>query len=339
MALANAQGCHDVAFTPDAMALWAACGAGVQRYSLESGDITSELGDRPVEAIALHPKGEILASVAANLGPDPEISKRIVLWQLSAALPSQVGVLEMGASITDLAFTADGRYLVAQAPTEAQSTRPGQVAIWDWQRGHAVHRHALLGSAPIAMNPDGTILAGGFRDGLMLERDGTAIEHGILIRQQGGADAVAFGPTGEELVWAGKPPTFPTPVVRLWRVTSLSPKAPPADDRVEADYQTIDLPESDTTGDPVALAREHYGLREFNTSSEEAVTLRMLPDGNIEVTLRLDGLKDDSVRAIRYRLHFTPAAQGRWQLGEVGRQQRCWRGGIDPDEWTTQLCP
>lgn len=339
LALAGGQGCHDAAFTSDATALWAACGVGVQRYSLEDGDVTSSLGDRPVEAIALHPEGEILASVAANVGPDPEASQRLVLWGLSEQGASQLNVLEVGASVTDLAFTADGRHLIAQGQGDGQSESPGQVTVWDWQRAAIVHRHGLLDSAPIAISSDGTILAGGFRDGLMLALDGTPLEHGILIRQQGGADALAFGPSGEALVWAGKPPTFPSPVVRLWRATSPPLEAAPSGQRVDADYQLIELPEVDATGDLVAFAREHYGVREPNDITEEAVTLRMLPDGNSEVTLFLDGLKDDSVRALRFRLHFTPAGEGRWQLGEVGRQQRCWRGDTDPDEWNKGLCP
>ncbi|GHE20743.1 hypothetical protein GCM10017767_12640 [Halomonas urumqiensis] len=336
LALAEGQGCHDAAFTPDATALWASCGAGVQRYSLANGEMTSDLGDRPVEAIALHPEGEILASVAANVGPDPEVSQRIVLWGLSRQGANQIGVLEVGASVTDLAFTPDGRHLVAQGQGDEQRQTPRQVTVWDWQRAVIVHRHALLDSTPVAMSPDGTILAGGFRDGLLLALDGTPLEHGILIRQQGGADALAFGPSGEEVVWAGKPPTFPTAVVRLWR-TKTANQAP--GQTGESDYQVIELPEAGTTDDPVALARELYGLREPNALIEETVTLRRLSGGDSVVTLRLDGLKDDSVRAIRYRLHFTPADEGRWRLDEVGRQQRCRRGGIDPDEWITQLCP
>lgn len=339
LALAEGQGCHDAAFTPDATALWAACGLGVQRYSLADGDVTSALGDRPVEAIALHPEGEVLASVAANVGPDPEVSQRIVLWGLAGQEASQMGVLEVGASVMDLAFTADGRHLIAQGQGGGQSESPGQVTVWDWQRAAIVHRHALLDSTPIAISSDATTLAGGFRDGLVLALDGTPLEHGILIRQQGGADALAFGPSGEALVWAGQPPTFPTPVVRLWRAASPPQEAAPSGQRVSADYQILELPEVDATADPVALARAHYGVRELNDITEETVTLRMLPDGNSEVTLRLDGLKDDSVRALRYQLHFTPAGEGRWRLGEVGRQQRCWRGGTDLDEWVKGLCP
>lgn len=335
LALAEGQGCHDVAFTPDGTALWAACGAGVQRYSLENGEITSDLGDRPVEAIALHPEGELLASVAANVGPDPEVSQRIVLWGLSGQRASQMGILEAGASVTGLAFTPDGRHLIVQGQGDVQRQTPGEVTVWDWQRAVIVHRHALLDSAPIAISPDGMILAGGFRDGLILALDGTPLEHGILVRQQGGADALAFGPTGEELVWAGKPPTFPTPVVRLWRTTTN--QAP--GEAAESDYQVIELPGVGATDDPAALAREHFGVRELNDITKETTTLRMLPDGNSEVTLRLDGLRDDAVRALRFRLHFIPTGEGRWQLDKVERQQRCSRGGADPNEWVKALCP
>lgn len=339
LALAEGRGCHAAVFTPDATALWAACGAGVQRYSMESGEMTSELGDRPVEAIALHPVGEILASVAANVGPDPEVSQRIVLWGLSGQGASQIGVLEAGASVTDLTFTPDGRHLIVQSLGNVQRQTPGEVTVWDWQRAAIVHRHELMDTAPIAISPNGTILAGGFREGLMLALDGTPLEHGILIRQQGGADALAFGPTGEELVWVGKPPTFPTPVVRLWRVTSPPLEEVSSGERINTDYQVLELPEVDATDDPIALARKHFGVREINGITAETVTLQMLPDGNSEVTLRLDGLRDDSVRSLRFQLHFTPADEGRWLLDKVGRQQRCWRGDANPDEWIKGLCP
>jgi hypothetical protein len=207
--------------------------------------------------------------------------------------------------------------------------------VWDWQRGASLYRHAASASTPIAMSPDGDLLAGGFRDGLLIALDGTPIEHGILIRQQGGADALAFGPSGDLLAWAGKPPTFPTPLVRLWQASS-SRQAPGGE--AENGYQVIESPRLEATDDPVALAREHYALQEVNPITEETVTQKMLPNGDLRVTLTLDGLRDDSVRALRFRLQFMPTSGGRWQLGEVARQQQCQRGPA-AKEWTSQLCP
>lgn len=123
---------------------------GVQRYSLENGDVTSNLGERPVEAIALHPDGQILVSVAAALGPDPEVSQSIVLWQLSGEAPSQIGILDAGTNVDGLGFTPDGRHLVSQARAETHGEGSGQVMVWDWQRGASLYRHAASSSTPIA---------------------------------------------------------------------------------------------------------------------------------------------------------------------------------------------
>ncbi len=334
LSLAAEGGCHDVAFTPGGGALWAACGGDVQRYSPVDGSITARLGEQPIEAIALHPDGETLASVAANLGPDPAVSTRVNLWHLGGESPGHIGTLTADATLDSLVFSSDGRHLLSRAHG-AQEGAPTQLLVWEWQRGNLAYRHELLGSGAFAIGPDGQTLAGSFRDALLMALDGTPIEHGILIRQQGGADALAFSTSGDRLAWAGKPPTFPAPLVRVWQAEP----APAGGGELPAnDYQLIELPEVEATDDPVALARKHYGLREFNPVTVETVTLRMRQSGNILVTLSLEGLKDDSVRAMSYRLLFNPASEGRWQLVEVGRQQQCWRGPTEPDEWTTELC-
>lgn len=132
-------------------------------------------------------------------------------------------------------------------------------------------------------------------------------------------------------------------IIRLCLLTALSfsGQAASAVDWSAAtgpDYHILELPDQTTTRDPVALARRHYGLQELNPVTTEHIQQRMLDTGAVQVTLTLNNLKDDSIRAMRYRLSFQPRQAEDWELVRVERKQQCWRGPTERDQWTSRLC-
>ncbi|MCE9665409.1 hypothetical protein LY622_18455 [Halomonas sp. M5N1S17] len=259
----------------------------------------------PVTGLAFSPDGGSLVSASWNPGVAADASLK--LWDLATGklLQDLAGDQEC----REVAFSADGASVWAACGADVQR--------YALETGHVAERAESF-PAELQHGPDAETAA----DALPMPR-------------QGPAHALALSKDGIRLAWAGKPPTFPAALVRLWQAEA----SPAGGGTLPAnDYQLIELPEVEATEDPVALARRHYGMREFNPVTVETVTQRMRQDGDILVTLSLDGLKDDSVRAMRYRLIFNPASKGRWQLGEVGRQQQCRRGPTEPDAWTTALC-
>lgn len=214
----------------------------------------------------------------------------------------------------------------------------GEVVIWDWREQTPRYQHEHLGESAVRLSPDG-LLAGEFPEGILIDMAGNPVDNSILIRQQGGASAIALSPDGQTLAWAGQPPTFPTPIVRLWRAGGAKKPTHASADDSRDQYVPVDLPGDRTTRDIEAFTQEHFGLTERLGMEEETLTLNMPDTNRAEAVLTLTGLADDSIRAIRYRLEFVLQEDGlTWELVWAGRQQQCWRGPTARDEWTTELC-
>jgi hypothetical protein len=56
------------------------------------------------------------------------------------------------------------------------------------------------------------------------------------------------------------------------------------------------------------------------------------------VTVIRDGLLDDAVRTERWDIDLEHTAAGAWQIRQVGKSWRCWRGASNAG-FTTQACP
>jgi hypothetical protein len=85
------------------------------------------------------------------------------------------------------------------------------------------------------------------------------------------------------------------------------------------------------TRSPSRIALEYLGLEGVDARRITTVARRMPPsiEGPIRaviVTVTEDGLVDDSVRAIRYRLLLAPGPNGTWSLQSATAAQRCWPG-------------
>ncbi len=257
----------------------------------------------PVTGLAFSPDGEMLASTSWNPGVAADASLK--LWDMNSGELFQA--LAGGQGCREVAFAADG------------------ASVWA-ACGSDVQRY-MLGTGRIAER------AKRFPAELQHEPEAKAASDALPMPRQGPDHALALSADGRQLAWAGKPMTFPFALVRLWQAGEGASTV-----KLLEDYLSLDVPEVSDTRDPVAQARELYGLKEFNPVTSETVSQRMLDSGNIEIDLMLDNLKDDSVRALLYRLHFTAQSDGRWNLTQVGRQQQCWRGPTEPDEWTVRLC-
>ncbi len=335
--LAGEQGCRDIAFTPNSEQIWAACGRNVQLWSLQDGTQTQTVGEKPAQVVALTPDAATLATVDANFTGN-ENSRQVKLWDITANSPQLKGTLSSTDVIEAAQFSNDGETLITQNFAVQDATGSlGQVEVWDWQRRLSRYSHPYSGDFPASLSSDGTLLAGEFfKAGILIDIEGNPIEHSISTRQQGSASAIALSPSNDILAWAGQPPTFPFPIIRLWKASATSQNSGEEDHH--RDYETIHLPDSSITEQPEVFAQNTYGLQETSGSTQQTISSEQpQPDQKI-ITLTQTNLKDDSVAAIRYRLEFTQKSDHRWELTWVGRQQQCRRGPTEPNEWTPELC-
>lgn len=78
--LAGQDGCQDVVFSPEENQLWAACGQELQRWSVETGAMDWSVDAGLLEAVALSPDGQTLATVEMNLPDGRQDSTQVRLW-------------------------------------------------------------------------------------------------------------------------------------------------------------------------------------------------------------------------------------------------------------------
>ena len=220
--------------------------------------------------------------------------------------------IELEAAISRLAFSSDGEWLAGAG----EST----LKVWEVASGRLAHQ---LEDHPVPWPPrvDGMSFSPG-----QAEVDTAALA--LPLPRQGPAHALAISGQGRHLAWVGKPPTYPLPVLRIWHVAAAT----------GPEYQILELPAETTTQDPVVLTHRHYGQQEPNPVTTEHIEQRMLDTGAVQVTLTLNKLKDDSIRAVRYRLIFEPWQAEGWELIRVERKQQCWRGPTERDQWTGRFC-
>lgn len=323
-------GCRDLEFTPNGGSLWAACGREVQLWNLSNGTKEQTIEEQPVSAIALSPDGQTLATIGANFG-DTRDNTNVRLWD--ASNQTQTGTLSTTDPLKTVAFTPDGEKLITQSnyPESVQ-----QLTVWDWENEQSLNSYEYFGRSSVAVSPDGSMLGGGFRNALLVDLEGNPIQNSILIRQQGGASAIAFSDDEQTLAWSGLPSTYPSPIIRIWRAGASTSDHAETDHR--ANYEAQELPASRTTEDPKTFAEETYGLTEKFGATEENIISEETATNQKLVTVTQTNLKDDAIGAVRYRLEFEKQSGSSWELTWVGRKQQCRRGPTEPNEWTTELC-
>ncbi len=92
------------------------------------------------------------------------------------------------------------------------------------------------------------------------------------------------------------------------------------------------------TGSPVEIALAVAGAFEGRQQLIVQVNEGAESPSAARVTVIRDGLLDDAVRSQRWDIDFTRAAAGAWQVREVGKAWRCWRGAASAG-FGAQPCP
>ncbi len=208
----NNRGSFSVALAPDGKTLAAAGGNVVQLWELETGKELRQLA-APADGL-----GGLLFSpdsrtLAARMGDGT-----LVLWsaetgkeirQIKPALrPKQDGILVFfGGEEADppgMAFTPDGKTLVAAATDYKKEEENHSVKFWDIATGKETQRiEAPAGVSAVAVAPGGKVLAYGAGDEVHL----CAADTGKEVRQlksSGGIHALVFTPDGKGLAVRGR---------------------------------------------------------------------------------------------------------------------------------------
>ncbi len=172
-----------LALAPDRTALLAACEEGVVVWAVPSLALRFSLRSGLTTSVAAHPHGRLFALVG----------RRVELWSLVTHRP--VGVFPGGGPGTEVAFTADGRSLLAIQ---------GKTAVMAWPVSDTPEKRSLAGhragATDLAFGPDGATLASGAKDRTAKVWD---IRSGQLLftgaGHRGPVEAVAFSPDGRLL--------------------------------------------------------------------------------------------------------------------------------------------
>ncbi|HZZ82412.1 MAG TPA: hypothetical protein VFE62_28190 [Gemmataceae bacterium] len=221
-----------VAFSADGK--WLATGCADTRAII--WDVTS---DKPKQAyelsghrnrpfvVAFAPKGKVFASACF----DPVVR----LWKLEDLTPEVLGLINKEKTpsfgIASLAFSHDGKYLVAGSMVGTQTLR-----IWDTSGTSLVDRAPAIKARTVACSPTEPIIAFAADDGVIQLRDiGKTPSEKIrtIDAHEGGrlppvVKALAFAPDGKSLASCGQDRR-----VRVWKV---------ADGSKEREWQLADEP-------------------------------------------------------------------------------------------------
>lgn len=208
-------GCTEIAVAALTDQFATACATAVQLWQSPDDTSPQTIYDGPVEALALDTSGSLLA-IADRAGDD------------EAAAPNRLRLLELGdvprevtsteiheADIVQLGFLADGSIWSLDADGVVYVTEQAGM------RSRLITTNGPLseeGTIPsrVTVSQDGQLMAGNFRgvDGNVLLDMGSGqsvvSDAGIPMR---GSGHWAFDGAGAVL-WSGRPPTYPTAVVR-----------------------------------------------------------------------------------------------------------------------------
>ena len=351
-------GCRQILFDVEGKIIYGACGLGVTAWSFPKGEkLFSFATKNPLEAIALSPDGQIMATVDANVtgGEAGEQSNKILLWQLAPESITLFNTLAGHANdIAQLEFTRDGKRLVS-------SSYDGKINVWNWQQGKTYRNTNNLYSdnGLFSLSANSRLIAGNFHDSAMSNLiTGLPMRNVISKPHQGELNIIAFSPQEQLLAKVEKSQKSTGSVINLWRTDTSQPVKSSSKRK---DYLPIPITEhwknqeqigtdeaielktdnpSSIGKDPQAIALAALGLTETVESEQEQVELDYPSDNLAIVTITQTNLADDSVAAKQYLVEFAPygdRAEQQWQVIWAGQKIKC-RANRGHQDWGTDLC-
>jgi WD40 repeat protein len=356
LSLAESDGCRQVLFDVEGEILYGACGFGVTAWSFPEGEkLFSFATQSPIEAIALSPNGQVMATADPNV-TGAQIDKPnnpIQLWKLDQEKPTWFKTLNDHVNnIAQLEFTADGTKLVS-------SSYDGKINVWNWQTGEISRQTNNLYSnnGLFSLSANSRLIAGNFHSSIMTDlATGLPLKNLEII--QGKTNAMAFSPQEPIFARTGQSKELAQPVVYLWQTNTTQPeKLPTVRDnylpltitKYWGDYEqlgggeSVELSTSNPSPigqDPQAVALAAFGLTETVESEQEEVELDYPRDNLATVTITQTNLADDSIADIRYLVEFVPygdAKEEQWQVIWAGQQFKC-RANRGHQDWNKELC-
>ena len=355
LSLKDNNGCRQVLFDTTGDILYGACDLGVTAWSFPEGKkLFSFDPEYPVEAIALHPQGNIMATVDANTsgGQQGEKNNQIQLWQLNKDNSVLLNTLDGHANdIARIEFTANGNKLVT-------SSYDGKINVWNWQQGTSdrLTNNLYSNNGLFSLSADSRLIAGNFHSSIVTDLvTGLPLRNVMVTSPRQKAKLVAFSPDGS--VFAKIEPSEPSDrsQIHLWQ-TNVSQ---PATVTTSADkYLSLDIAEYWSSGqseavtesnterpasigkDPQAIALSALGLTEIVESEQERVEIDYPQNNLAVVTITQTNLLDDSVEGIRYQVKFAPYGdrdRQQWQVVWAGQQFKCHQNRGHQD-WNKNWC-
>ena len=229
-------GCSTIAVAAEAQTIATACAGAVQLWDLASTDEPVIIHDQPVAAIALNEAGTLLAiadrrpeadETEGGAGDDTSASTPVGIYALGEGAEPLAEIEPSGAPVRQLAFLADGRLLSLHADGSIVMTEPGK-----WT-SRLVAENGPLSEGEIAIGPDGRLLAGdlsGADGGVLIDLEtGDIIDTPAAIPMRGAGHWAFVGEAG--MLWAGRPPTYPSAILRWFDVPPVATMQEPPDEK------------------------------------------------------------------------------------------------------------
>lgn len=234
-------GCSAIAVAAEAQTVATACAGAVQLWDLASTDEPAVVHDRPAAAIALDEEGTMLAiagrwseadETEGGAGDDVPPFTVVRVYALGEGTEPLAEIEPSGAPVRQLAFLPDGRLLSLHADGSIVVTEPGK-----WTSRPVAENGPLSGDAGsagvISISPDGRLLAGdlsGADGGVLIDLEtGGIVDTPAAIPMRGAGHWAFVGEAG--LLWAGRPPTFPSAILRWFDVPPVETMAQPPSEK------------------------------------------------------------------------------------------------------------
>lgn len=361
LSLEAQDGCRQILFDIEGKIIYGACGLGVTAWSFPKGEkLLSFATKHPLEAIAISPDGEIMATVDANVTEEEagKQSNKILLWKLAPESITFFNTLAGHANdIAQLEFTRDGKRLVS-------SSYDGKINVWDWQQGKPYRNTNNLYSDQglFSINANSRLIAGNFHDSAISNLiTGLPLRNVITKPDQGELNTIAFSPQEQLLANVEKSSKSPGSVIDLWRIDPAQPSKSSKVPSRRRDYlpipitehwgnqeqlgteKTVQLNASNPISigkEPEAIALAALGLTETVESEQEQVELDYPRDNLAIVTITRTNLADDSVAGRRYLVEFAPygdQVDQQWQVVWAGQKFKC-QANRGHQDWGKDLC-